>query len=233
MDDQATNFLREVPLFRGMQKTELDQILRVSHQRSVSAGSFYFYQEDPAHTVYILSVGNVKITQVTPEGQEIILRIINPGTIFGGIAILEEQTYPASAQSLDESIAFAWQGKQLRRLSSEHPTLAFNAMQMMSGHLQEFQDRFREIATERVERRLARLVLRLASQAGQKIDTGVLINLSMTRQNLAEMCGTTLFTVSRTLSAWEKQGIVNLGRERIVIIQPHTLVRIAEDLVSD
>jgi CRP/FNR family transcriptional regulator, nitrogen oxide reductase regulator len=105
-------------------------------------------------------------------------------------------------------------------------------MQVLAGHVREFQNRYRELATERVERRLARTVLRLASQVGRKTDEGVLLDLPLTRQDLAEMSGTTLFTVSRILSQWEDQELVRAGRERLVIRFPHGLVSIAEDLKS-
>jgi CRP-like cAMP-binding protein len=110
------------------------------------------------------------------------------------------------------------------------PKLALNAVRMMADHVLEFQERFSQLATERVERRLARSILRLASQAGRKIEDGVLIDLPLSRQDLAEMNGTTLYTVSRIMSQWEEQGLVRLGRERVVIRFPHGLVRIAEDL---
>ena len=110
------------------------------------------------------------------------------------------------------------------------PKMALNAIQMMSDHVQEFQERFRQLATERVERRLARTILRLASQSGRKIEEGVLIDFPLSRQDLAEMCGTTLYTVSRTLSEWQVKGLVVSGRERVVVRFPHGLVRIAEDL---
>ncbi|MER3457798.1 MAG: hypothetical protein C4309_03385 [Chloroflexota bacterium] len=116
------------------------------------------------------------------------------------------------------------------RLMERTPRLAFNALRLLAGRVQELQDRVRELATERVERRVARTLLRLARQAGRKVENGVLIDLPLSRQDLAEMTGTTLFTVSRVLSRWEQQGLVEAGRERVLIRFPHGLVRIAEDL---
>jgi len=115
-------------------------------------------------------------------------------------------------------------------LVRQMPQLALNAIQFMAQHLQEFQDRYRELATQRVERRLARTILRLASQTGRKVEEGVLIDMPLTRQDLAEMSGTTLYTVSRTLSKWETDGLIISGREKVIIRFPHGLVAIAEDL---
>jgi CRP-like cAMP-binding protein len=96
--------------------------------------------------------------------------------------------------------------------------------------VRDFQDRVRELSTERVERRIARALIRLVRQAGKKVQEGVLIDLPLSRQDLAEMSGTTLFTVSRTLSQWESKGLIQSGRERVVVRNPHGLVSIAEDL---
>jgi len=100
----------------------------------------------------------------------------------------------------------------------------------VTGRVREFQGRYRELATERVERRLSRMIIRLANQVGKKTSEGVLLDLPLTRQDLAEMSGTTLFTVSRILSQWEAQGLVQAGREKLLIVFPYGLVRIAEDL---
>ena len=101
-------------------------------------------------------------------------------------------------------------------------------MQLMTGYIQEMQARYRELATEKVERRIARTLLRLTAQMGVKLADGG-IELAFTRQDLAEMSGTTLFTISRVLSEWEKHGLVESGRERVVIRSPHGLVQIAEE----
>ena len=103
-------------------------------------------------------------------------------------------------------------------------------MRHMSERIQELQERLHEFATERVERRIASALLRLAQQSGQKTPDGVLITLSLSRQDLAEMTGTTLYTVSRTLSRWEQLGIVDAWAQRVLVRSPHGLVTIAEDL---
>jgi CRP-like cAMP-binding protein len=110
------------------------------------------------------------------------------------------------------------------------PRLALNGMKVIAGRFAELQDRYRELATERVERRVARALLRLVRQVGRQIEGGVLIDMPLSRQDLAEMTGTTLYTVSRILSKWEERGLVDGGRERVVLRKSHELVIIAEDL---
>jgi CRP-like cAMP-binding protein len=118
----------------------------------------------------------------------------------------------------------------MQELLERFPRLARNLMVLLSNQIQILQDRLREMATERVERRIAHTLLRLIRHAGRKVDEGILLDLPLTRLDLAELSGTTLYTVSRILSRWEADGIVNSKRQQVVIRVPHRLVVIAEDL---
>ncbi|UCH60643.1 MAG: Crp/Fnr family transcriptional regulator [Anaerolineales bacterium] len=222
--------LRNVLPFRDLNHADLQEVCFLSHPRQVEADSYYFHQGDPALHVYVLTEGRIKLTQVTEAGHQVILRVAVPWQLFGIIGVLPEKIYPVSAQAIEDSRAIAWDGEALYRFAQHHPSILVNSMNMMSENLSEFQDLFRHLATEQVEQRLARLLLRLVRQVGRKVEQGVLIDLALTRQDLAEMTGATLYTVSRMLSNWERQGIVMVGRERIVITDNHKLVSIAEDL---
>lgn len=207
----------------------LGEMAALSQLRAVEEGSFFFMQGDEARHMYVLTQGRIKLTQVSTDGQQVGLRMIVPPQMFAGIAILNPQKgYPVSAEALEDSSALAWNGTDLRALADRYPALSFGIMDVMRGYIEEIQSRYRELATERVERRVARSLLRLTMQTGKKLEgAGIEINLS--RQDLAEMSGTTLFSVSRILSEWERQGLIETGRERVVIKKPHGLVSIAED----
>ena len=222
--------LRQVALFAGLSDADLAPLAGAAGLRKVPEEGFFFLQGDPAEQIFVLVSGRVKMTQSNPDGQQVLLRIVSPNTLFGGIGMAQGELYPASAQAAAESTALTWSKTVMMGFVLRIPRLALNAMQLMAGHVQETQERFRQLATERVERRLARTLLRLASQTGRKTESGVLIDLPLTRQDLAEMSGTTLYTVSRILSGWEDKGLVLLGREQVTIRFPHGLVSIAEDL---
>lgn len=230
MDDQIASLLSNAFLFHGLGPDDLRRIVRAAHTRTVHRDEFFFHQGDAATTLYILIDGEARLLQITPEGNQVLLRFIAPGEMFGGVAFLGEAAYPASAQAVSECAAASWDGETIKRLMEQCPPLAFNAMRHMAGVIEELQDRVRELSTERVERRIANALLRLVQQTGQKTPEGVLIALPLSRQDLAEMTGTTLYTVSRTLSRWEQDGIIDAGRERVLIRVPHRLVAIAHDL---
>jgi CRP/FNR family transcriptional regulator, nitrogen oxide reductase regulator len=221
--------LRRVSVFQNATDEDLDLIAGHVIERSIEEDEFFFFQGDPATYLYILVSGRAKLTQTNPSGQLVNLRTINEWQMFGALgAVREGATYPASAQAMEYSTGLAIKSDYLHDLMQTRPYLSFDLMKLMTGYIQEMQERYRELATEKVERRIARALLRLAGQMGTKLEGG--IELSFTRQDLAEMSGTTLYTVSRILSDWERQGLVKAGRERVLIRNPHGVVRIAEEL---
>jgi CRP-like cAMP-binding protein len=221
--------LRKVSVFNNATDDDLILIARHAIERSIEEGGFFFFQGDSAEYFYVLISGRAKLMQTNPAGQQVNLRTINEWQMFGALgAVRDNATYPATAQALENSTALAIKSSYLRELMQTRPYLSFDLMKLMTTYIQEMQERYRELATEKVERRIARALLRLAAQMGVKMDGG--IELAFTRQDLAEMSGTTLYTVSRVLSDWERQGLVETGRERVVIRDPHGVVSIAEEL---
>jgi CRP-like cAMP-binding protein len=217
-------------LLRGIDRAGIEEVLAAAHVRALDADAYYFVEDDPAETAYLLLKGKVKLTQVTLDGQQVILGYLSPGRVYGIIAILKKVNYPVSAQAVGECRALAWDQTTLNQLMGQYPLIALNSLHIMAGQIREFQNRVRDLSTKRVETRVARAILRLANQTGKKVSEGVLIDLPLSRQDLAEMTGTTLYTVSRIMHEWEKQEIIQSKRRQIVIRYPHGLVSIAEDL---
>ena len=230
LPDATLQALAQAPIFQGLPPAGLQEVLRHAQSCQARKDEFFFMQGDDAKHLYILTEGRVKLSQVTLEGQQVILRVLGAWQMFGGIALLGNDVFPVSAEAVEDSQALRWTAEALQMLVQRYPALALNAMRWMADHAREMQDLFRQLATERVEKRLARALLRLARQLGRKTAEGVLIDFPLSRQDLAEMSGTTLYTVSRVLSQWEKDGLVRSGRERVVVLHPHRLVAIAEDL---
>jgi CRP-like cAMP-binding protein len=230
---EARELVRRSSLFKDVSIAVFEKVLSIGVLRPIEEGGFFFMQGDPATHAYVLVEGRVKMIQITPGGQQITLRIMTPGQTYGGIALLNPETgYPATAQAVENSIAMAWNTTHLRELAASEPSISLNTMQLMHGYITELQERQQALVTERVDQRIARVLLKLAAQSGKKVAEGVLIDMPLTRQDVAEMSGTTLYTVSRTLSQWERSGLLKIGRERVIIREPHGLVRLADDLVG-
>lgn len=223
--------LKQVVVFQSATEADLQLILQNSIIRSMEESGFFFFQGDPATYLYVLTSGQVKLLQTNPNGQNVNLRTISPWQMFGALgAVRADANYPASAQTLENSTALAIGSDFLHSMLETRPSMSFDLMKLMTSYIQEMQSRYRELATERVEQRVAGALLRLAAQMGTKAGKETNIELSFSRQDLAEMTGTTLYTVSRLLSEWERRGIISTGRERITILKPHELVRIADNL---
>lgn len=221
--------LRQTLVFRQASDQDLMEILGVSARRQIEEGEFFFMQGDPSRHSYVLVQGLVKLLQSNPSGQSVNLRTVYPWQLFGALgAVRELAEYPASAQALEDSSALAIPSADLKRLLGRRPELAMDMMQLMTTYILEMQSRYRELATERVEQRICRAMLRLVAQSGQAGEDG--IDLSLSREDLAEMTGTTLHTVSRILADWHRRGLVAAGREHVRLLRPHDLVRIAEGL---
>jgi CRP/FNR family transcriptional regulator, nitrogen oxide reductase regulator len=229
----ATELVRQlptVPLFKGLASDILRPIIALGHLTPMQAGTFFFSEGDDAGRFFVLTSGRVKLTQLTPEGHQVVLGHIGPGDAFGGVGAFGDPIYPVTAETVEPSMALAWTSGTMQHVLETHPTVAINAVRFIAGRLHDLQRRYRQLMTERVERRVARALLRLVRDAGRRVAAGVEIDFPVSRQDIAEMTGTTLYTVSRLMSSWEERGILGGGRQRIVLLKPHALVAIAEDL---
>lgn len=222
--------LKQVVVFQHATNDDLVLFLKNGITRSMEEGGYFFLQGDEATYLYILTGGQVKLTQSNPSGQQVNLRTIYPWQMFGALGAVRTDgaTYPASAQALEDSTALAVPSLFMRSMMETRPYLSFELMKLMTSYIQEMQARYRELATEKVEQRVANALIRLAGQSGTKPGKEAGVELFFSRQDLAEMTGTTLYTVSRLLSDWERKGIIKTGREKIIVLKPHDLVRVAE-----
>jgi CRP-like cAMP-binding protein len=190
-------------------------------------GAVLVRQGAAARFFYVVMRGRLKAGQVTAEGREVAVRFMGPGQMVGGPALFGGAAYPVTASAVERTVVLCWSAAAISSLVSRHPVLARNVMRAMANRIVELQDRCRELATEPVEQRVARAVLRLAEQAGKAVDGGILLEVRLSRQDLAEMTGTTLFTVSRLLSRWSREGLVMAGRQRLVLRRLAVLREIA------
>ncbi|MFC3167974.1 cyclic nucleotide-binding domain-containing protein [Paracoccus fontiphilus] len=222
------SLVRNLPLFRQMDPAALSRLMTRATPRRVLSGETVFEQGAEAAAFYLLLHGRLKVSQVTPDGQQVIVRVVHPGDLFGFARALARSDYPGTARAAVESIVVSWPMADWDAVVENNPRLAINAMQTIGQRLDEAHTRLREMSTQEVERRVANAVLRLAEKAGRKEESGTRIDFPITRQDIAEMTGTTLHTVSRLLSAWEGQGLVEGGRQKLTVIDAEGLARIAD-----
>lgn len=220
--------LQKLPLFRQLDGPVLSRLTARATTRRIPRGASVFEQGGRASSFYLLLEGRLKVTQVTADGQQVMVRVVHPGDLFGFARALNRPDYPGTARAAVDSLVIGWPMSDWDALVETNPRLAINAMQTIGQRLDEAHTRLREMSTEEVERRVAHAVLRLAQQAGRPEGEGVRIDFPISRQDIAEMTGTTLHTVSRIMSGWEGRGLVRGGRQRLTLIDAPGLRQIAD-----
>jgi CRP-like cAMP-binding protein len=218
------SLLAGLPPFSRLQRGEIREILDQATPKRVEAGTEVFHEGHDAERFYLLLDGYIRVVKVTPTGEQIIALHISPGQLFGIAPALSRDTYPATAISVVESIALSWPVRLWADFTARYQGFATESYKTLGERLGEMQSRITELATQAVEQRIATALLRLVNQSGRKTDQGIEIAFPITRLNISEMTGTTLHTVSRLLSAWERDGIVASRRKHIVITDPHRLM---------
>ncbi|HET7291504.1 MAG TPA: Crp/Fnr family transcriptional regulator [Vicinamibacteria bacterium] len=218
--------IEQAPLFRGVARAELSLLAERARDRRVRRGQTLFQEGEPAGEIGVLGTGRVKLTQLSASGEEIILRLVGAGELLGGLGVPRGGASTTTAQAMEASHALLWERRGFEEVMERIPALHRNALRIMAERLRSLEDRYREVATERVPQRLAHALLRLIGQIGRPDSGGVLVALS--REELAQMTGTTLFSVSRLLSQWESQGMVRARREAVIVDDTRALIAVAE-----
>jgi CRP-like cAMP-binding protein len=214
-------------IFDGLTEPERRAWLTEAQVRDYTRGQTVIRQGEPAAIFYLVERGFLKLIQLTPEGQELIVRFVGPGEPLGGIVALEAATYPVTALAIEPTRVRAWAVAALGRLLEQHPQVRVNIMREIAAHMTDALTRVRELVTKRVGQRLAHTLLRLMRQCGHPTSDGVLITHTLTRQELAELTGTTLYTVSRTLSQWEADGVIHSAGRQLIVRSPKRLDQLA------
>jgi CRP/FNR family transcriptional regulator, nitrogen oxide reductase regulator len=225
--------IASLPPFRTLSAHDLDAVLALARSSRFAKGSEIFSQDEEAHGFYLLLSGHIRVVRTTPDGQQVIPRYINEGELFGIAMAMGRTTYPASAVAAVDCVVLTWPNSAWPQFQARFPSVASSTYETIGSRLQDTQARFEEISTHSVEQRVAAAILRLVRQSGRKTPEGVEIDFPLTRQDIAEMTGTTLFTVSRVLSAWESRKLVHTGRQKITVADVDALARLAEAGAKD
>jgi CRP/FNR family transcriptional regulator, nitrogen oxide reductase regulator len=222
------SLIASLPPFQGLDNAALDEILSSARSVRYAKDQAIFRQEAEAHTFFLLLNGHARVVKAAPDGSQMIVRYINRGELFGIAAALGRTTYPADAIAAVECVVVVWPSGVWADLAARFPAFAASAYGTVGARLQETQQQVMALSTEQVEQRVASALLRLVKQAGRRTADGIEIDFPISRQDIAEMTGTTLHTVSRLLSAWESQGVIASGRQRVTVTDPHALASLAE-----
>jgi CRP-like cAMP-binding protein len=211
------SLIQALPPFSAMDEAELDDVIAQATSLRIPQGEAVFRQGEIAKSFFVLLHGRLKVVKVTPDGSQLVVRFVNPGDLYGIAKALRRPDYPATALALVDSVTLVWPNAIWDELVAAHPAFAANVMQTMGQRLDEAHTRLKELSTEEVAARVAHTLLRLVKQSGREAQEGVVFDFPLTQQDIAEASGTTLHSVSRVFSTWEKVGLVSIGRRKIVV----------------
>ena len=228
MNRLDNTLLALLPPFKGLESGQIREILDQAQPCRFSTGETIFGEGNDAENFFLLLDGYVRAVRITEDGDQVVALHVSSGQLFGIARAIGRTTYPASAIAAAECVVLGWPMRLWDGFVAKYPRFATETYSTVGRRMGELNDRIVEMSTLHVEQRVANAILRLVQQAGRKTDHGIEIDFAITRQDVAEMAGTTLHTVSRLLSAWQKGGIVESRRKHIVVTAPHKLVVFAE-----
>jgi CRP-like cAMP-binding protein len=218
--------VQDFPLFADISLNNRAQIVGAARERQFSRGQTIYIEGDHQRQVILLTSGSAKMIQCGLDGAAVILRLCGPGQLVGTLGVSLQAKYRSTSQAVTKCSALVWESTVFESLASRYPSLRLNVAYILYKQLEDMEDRFREISTERVASRLSRQVLRLVEQVGIQCNGSV--EIKITREELAQLIGTSLYTVSRLLSAWDRQEIVTTRREGFSVNNLKALAELAD-----
>ena len=215
--------LAKTPVFRKLSPQDRHTVAQAASVRQYEKGQTIFEQDAPSDAFYTIASGRVKIFKMLPTGKDLILEVFGPGDPLGAVAAYDGRPFPASAVALQDTSCVVIPRPVFFRLLEEHPSLVRGLMLGMTVRLVELTNRLAELSGTRIEHRFARLFLKLATEMGRQERGGTLIPLALSRQELADMNGTTIETAIRIMSRWGKDEVVRTEKDGFVVLDRKTL----------
>jgi CRP-like cAMP-binding protein len=224
----VVDLLRKTPVFRALSPVDRETVARVTSVRNYDKGQTIFEEGQPSDAFYTVAAGRVKVFKMLPSGKDLILEVFGSGDPLGAVAAYDGRPFPASAVTLEDTTCLVIPRPDFFKLLEQHPTLVRGLLLGLTHRLVELTNRLAELSGGTIERRFARLFLKLASQMGREDRGGTFVPLSLSRQELADMTGTTIETCIRIMSRWGKQNIVRTEKDGFVVLNQAALSGVAE-----
>lgn len=209
--------LGNVPLFAGLTPDELTQVNRHCHARSISPGDAIYHEGEPADHLYVVAHGAIKTTRLTVDGRETLFDLLGPGDFFGALPALGQESLNDNAWALSAGCLLALDSREYGEIMAEFPSVAVATLTGVSRRLSSTQYAMHMLAGAPLAQRLAAAILVLADKVGVPWDGAVLLQVPLSREDLAAMTGTTPESVSRVVSRWQKDGLIESGRRWIAV----------------
>ena len=225
----AEELLRTTPIFSRLAPPDRKSIAETARVQHFARGETIFEQDSPSDAFYAIASGRVKIFKMMPNGKDVILEVFGPGDPLGAVAVYMDRPFPASAAALEDTVCVIIPRAAFFRLLETQPSLVRGLLLGLTVRLVELANRLAELTGGRIEPRFARLFLKLATEMGRADRGGTYIPLALSRQELADLTGTTIETCIRIMSRWNKDEVVRTDKDGFVVVDAGELERIAAE----
>ncbi len=222
----AEELLKATPIFSRLSPADRRTIAEVARVQEFAKGDLIFEQDSPSE-FYAITAGRVKIFKMMPNGKDVILEVFGPGDPLGAVAAYMDRPFPASAAALEATTCVIIPRPAFFRLLETNPSLVRGLLLGLTTRLVELTNRLAELTGGRIEPRFARLFVKLASEMGRPERGGTYIPLTLSRQELADMTGTTIETCIRIMSRWNKDDVVRTEKDGFVVLDQAERERLA------
>jgi CRP-like cAMP-binding protein len=217
MERLAPEALARLPLFRRLSPEDRARIVAVAHVRTYERGDVIFSEGDAPDIFVTVLTGHVKVFKQTPAGKDVILDLFGPGDPLGGVAVYEGRAYPASAAAMEPTSCVLIERKTFFGLLEQHPSLVRGLLTGLTLRMVELTNRLSDLTGGHVDARFARMFLKLADHMGRPERGGTFIPMALSRQELADLTGTTIETCIRIMSRWGKEEILLTEKDGFVV----------------
>ena len=219
---EKMKYLSELTVFQDLSPREMEELNRITTMSTVSKGRVFYRPEEPGEVMFILKEGRVQLYRISPEGKKLVITTLGPHTLFGEMALLGTKMHNTFAEAVDDCLICVMSRPDLERLILNKPQVALRILEITGKRLRQAEERLENMAFKGIPARLASLLLRLSEEQESNVITG------LTHQDLAESVGTNRETATQVLNDLKSQGLIEIGRKRITILDVEGLEDVAE-----
>lgn len=215
--ERDTTYLKQVDIFANLNDDEIQELMSVAKRRTFRAGEVIFHRDDPGQVLYVIKEGKVKISIMSPDGQEISLVVFGKGDCFGELALLDGEPRSADAISLERVECYTLQRVEFHKAIMKNPKIAIQVLEVLSRRLRKTDNQVEDLIFLDVYGRVAKKLLELAEEHGIKGQNGTLIDVRLTQQELASMVGASRESVNKVMGYFSEKQYISKDKHRITI----------------
>ncbi len=222
------DILAALPVFAGLSERDWEKVSDLFSERQYQKDDYIFLEGEAPEALFIVKTGKVKVLRHSTDGKDVVLRVASPGQMLGTVATFDGGGYPGTAQAIEDCTLLLLNRNDCLTLVSRYPVFALAVINDLGIRLRSSAEQIRSLAVERVEQRIARVLLKLGASAGSDLPEGRVIEMPLTRQDVADMTGTTVETAIRVMSKFRRNDLIRTRRGKVVLVDLEALQEIAE-----